>query len=75
MILTDEEIGKTIGCLNMALDAEIPMLISECIRDARAIEAKVLKKVRKQILEEVCFKMASGSPNRARIHAVLETWK
>lgn len=65
-ILTDEDIDSV--WIEPGLD--------ECDvrRFARAIESRVAAKLRKQILEEVCYKMASGSPNRARIHTVIKEW-
>jgi hypothetical protein len=42
---------------------------------ARAVEAKILEKIKAQLLKDVCFKMAGGSPNRQRIHDLMETWK
>lgn len=65
MILTDEEI----------MDVNQNHEFDSAIGFARAIEYAVIEKIRKQLLEEVCFKMASGSPNRARIHKVIDSWK
>ena len=69
MILTEQEIQELSDLIERSdfFDCVVPF--------ARAVETLVLERVHKQILEEVCFKMASGSPNRARIHALLDTWK
>lgn len=61
-ILTDEEIFK-------CLPAE-----ENSMEFARAIEAEVAKVLRKQVVEEICFKMAAGSPNRERIHKLIDGW-
>lgn len=68
-ILTDEEIGR-LAVFPGLFDAEIPLLANY----ARAIEAEVAKMLRKQIIEEICFKMAAGSPNRERIHKLIDGW-
>ena len=61
-ILTDEEIES---CSNFSHNR---------YQFAREIEAKVAKTLRRQVIEEICFKMAAGSPNRERIHKLIDGW-
>lgn len=61
-ILTDEEIEC---CSNFSHNR---------YQFARAIEAEVAKTLRKQVIEEICFKMSAGSPNRERIHKLIDGW-
>lgn len=64
MILTDEDVVELCRERLRWTDDEL----------IRAIESAVIKKIKKQLLHEVCFKMASGSPNRQRIHDLMATW-
>ena len=71
MILTDEEIEQVF----LATFSDDSPLTNTEWTAARAIEAKVLEKVKKQLLEEVCFKMGQGNAYRKTIYELLDSWK
>ncbi len=48
MLLTEQEIKETIGCVAMDDFDGVTLEIRECIADARAIESKVIQKIKAQ---------------------------
>lgn len=70
MILTDEEIDAV-------FDRSREDTFEQALRSvdfARSIEAAIVKKLHKQVRDEICFKMSAGSPNRQRIHELIDGW-
>ena len=65
-ILTDEELSD--------IESKVLQSGKDYFEVLRAIEAEVAKTLRKQIIEEICFKMTAGSPNRERIHRLIDGW-
>lgn len=70
MILTDEDISKVIS-ETFADDSPLTETEHSLVK---AIEKLILKKLHKQVKYEICFRMAAGSPNRKRIHNLIDSW-
>lgn len=70
MVLTDEEISKIVS---ETFADDSPLTETEYSL-VKSIEKSILKKLHKQVKYEICFSMAAGSPNRKRIHNLIDSW-
>lgn len=70
--MTNDELDKLM--IKAGLRFGYPFARSHLVTFSNLVAAKEREKLHKQVLEEICFKMAGGSPNRERIHKLIDTW-